>query len=294
MNSRISSVAMLVLVTVMVNGSISNSANAQSADAVIARIKESKKVTIGYRESSIPFSYLDESQKPVGYSIDLCNAVIDNLKKDLAIPDLQVVMTPVELSSRIPLIQNGTIDMECGSTVNTLSRQKQVDFSYITAVAADQILVKSTSKIQEMEDLAGKQIALPSSSTSLALLLDVNAKRHLNMRFLYVKDQAEGFLAVQSGRAEAYISDNTLLYGLKNRAKNPADFRITGRPLSYLPYGIVVGKNNSTLLGIVNRTIVEKFRKGEGETLYKKWFGQLKMPLSPLTKAAFELNAIPD
>ncbi|PUA18688.1 amino acid ABC transporter substrate-binding protein [Glaciimonas sp. PCH181] len=286
-------VAIAIVATAFSN-LICGSVEAQTADAAITRIKELKKVTIGYRESSLPFSFLDGNQKPAGYAIDLCTAVVETLKKELNMPNLQVNMQPVDLSTRIPLTQNGTIDMECGSTVNTLARQKQVDFSYVTAIAADQILVKASSPVKELEDLAGKQIALPTASTSLSLIMEINTKKKLNMRFLYVKDQAEGFLAVDTGRAAAYITDNTILYGLKNRASHPDDFRITGRPLSYLPYGIMVAKNNSTLLGIVNRTIAEKFRLGEGEVLYQKWFGKLKMPLSPLTKAGFELNAIPD
>ncbi|MFJ3048043.1 amino acid ABC transporter substrate-binding protein [Herbaspirillum chlorophenolicum] len=269
-------------------------AHAQSADSTINRIKSTNKIKIGVRDFSIPFSYLDANQKPIGYSIDLCMAVVDSLKKELNLPNLEVVTQSVDLSTRIPLVQNGTIDMECGSTVNTLARQKQVDFSYVTAVAADQLLVKANSPVKELEDLAGKVIALPNASTSMAMLLSANSKRNLNVRFLYVREQAEGLLAVQTGRADAYITDNTILYGLRKNSKNPEEFRITGRPLSYLPYGILVAKNNSTLMAIINRTIAEKFRNGEGKSLYEKWFGQLGMPLSPVTKAAFELNSIPD
>ena len=221
-------------------------------------------------------------------------AVVDSLKRELNLPNLEVVTQSVDLSTRIPLIQNGTIDMECGSTVNTLARQKQVDFSYVTAAAADQLLVKANSHIKELEDLAGKVIALPNASTSMAMLLSANSKRNLNARFLYVREQAEGLLAVQTGRADAYITDNTILYGLRKNSKNPEEFRTTGRPLSYLPYGILVAKNNSTLMAIINRTIAEKSRNGEGPALYEKWFGQLGMPLSSITKSAFELNSIPD
>lgn len=269
-------------------------AQAQTADSTIARIKASNKVKIGVRDFSVPFSYLDANQKPTGYSVELCEAVVESLKKELNLPSLEVVMQSVDLSTRIPLIQNATIDMECGSTVNTLTRQRQVDFSYVTAVASDQLLVKASSSIKELEDLAGKVVALPNASTSLAMLTSINNKKHLNMRLMSVRDQAEGFLAVQTGRADAYITDNTILYGLRKDAKNPAEFRITGRPLSYLPYGIMVAKNNSTLLAIINRTIAEKFRNGDGKTMYDKWFGQLNMPLSPLTKAAFDINAIPE
>ncbi|MFC7518956.1 amino acid ABC transporter substrate-binding protein [Herbaspirillum sp. GCM10030257] len=269
-------------------------AGAQTADQVLNRIKETKTVTIGYRESSIPFSFLDANQKPVGYSLDICAAVVENLKKTIGLPNLTVKMQAVDLSTRIPLIQNGTIDMECGSTVNTLARQKQVDFSYVTAVAADQILVKAASPVKEIEDLAGKAVALPTGSTSARLVQALNNKKQLGMRFLFVKDQAEGFLAVDTGRAEGYITDNVILYGLRKRAKQSNEFRVTGRPLSYLPYGIMVAKNNSTLLAVINQTIAEKAHSGEAIAMYDKWFDQLKMPLDPRAQVAFELNAIPE
>ena len=278
----------------IVAGLFCSDANAQMADSTVARIKATNKVKIGVRDFSVPLSYLDENQKPTGYTVELCAAVVASLKKELNLPSLEVVMLSVDLSTRIPLIQNGMIDMECGSTVNTLARQKQVEFSYVIAIASDQLLVKASSPIKELEDLAGKVVALPSASTSLASIIAINIKKHLNMRLMYTRDQAEGFLAVQTGRADAYITDNTILYGLRKAARNPAEFRITGRPLSYLPYGIMIAKNNSTLLAIVNRTIAEKFRNGDGKTMYEKWFGPLNMPLSPLSKASFELNAIPD
>ncbi len=264
------------------------------ADTAIARIKETKEVKIGHRESSVPFSYLGPDRKPVGYAIDLCLAVVDRIKKDLDLPTLDVKFQPVDLTTRIPSIQNGTIDLECGSTVNTLARQKQVDFSYVTAVAADQILVKAASRVKEIEDLRGKQVALPTGSTSVGLVHAISQQKNLNIRVLTVKDQAEGFLAVETGRAEAYITDNTILYGLKKRARDPNAFKVVGRPLSYLPYGIMVAKNNSTLLAHVNRTLAEMYRSGEARKLFEKWFAELDMPFTGQVKAAFETNSVPD
>ncbi len=283
----------LCLVGAVVIGS-SAYAQAQPGDTAIGRIKEAKEVKIGYRESSVPFSFLGPDRKPVGYAIELCMAVVERLKKDLELPQLEVKLQPVDLTTRIPLIQNGTIDLECGSTVNTLARQRQVDFSYVTAVAADQILVKSSSRVKEIEDLRGKQVALPTGSTSVGLVQSLSQAKNLNIRVLTVKDQAEGFLAVETGRAEAYITDNVILYGLKKRARDASAFKVVGRPLSYLPYGIMVAKNNSTLLATVNRTLAEMYRSGEARRLYEKWFSELDMPFTGQVKAAFETNAIPD
>jgi glutamate/aspartate transport system substrate-binding protein len=268
-------------------------ANAQSADAAMARIKAHGEVVIGYRQSSIPFSYLDAGQKPIGYTVDLCMAVVDSLKQQLARQDLKVRFVPVDLSTIIPLLQNGSIDMECGSTVHTLKRSAQVDFSFVTAAASDQLLVKASSTIKEFEDLAGKALAVPAGSTNAALAQSINAQKKLNIRFVFVKDQAEGFLTVSTGRADAYMSDNVILYGLKQRASDPAAFRVVGRNLSYLPYGIVTAPNNSALDSVINRTLAENFKSGHANELYKKWFSQIGMPLDQTVQDIFRVDSIP-
>ncbi|MFM0737275.1 amino acid ABC transporter substrate-binding protein [Paraburkholderia xenovorans] len=268
-------------------------ASAQTADSAMARIKAHDEVVIGYRQSSIPFSYLDANQKPTGYTIDLCLTVVDSLKRQLGRPNLKVRFVPVDLSTIIPLLQNGSVDMECGSTVHTLKRAAQVDFSFVTAAAADQLLVKADSKIKEFEDLAGKALAVPAGSTNAALAQSINAQKKLNIRFVLVKDQAEGFLTVSTGRADAYMSDNVILYGLKKRANDANAFRISGRSLSYLPYGIVVAPNNSALLNVINATLAEDFKSGRAAGLYTKWFSQIGMPLDQSVQQIFQVDSIP-
>lgn len=265
----------------------------QTADSAMARIKAHDEVVIGYRQSSIPFSYLDANQKPTGYTIDLCLTVVDSLKRQLVRPDLKVRFVPVDLSTIIPLLQNGSIDMECGSTVHTLKRAAQVDFSFVTAAAADQLLVKADSTIKEFEDLAGKALAVPAGSTNAALAQSINAQKKLNIRFVLVKDQAEGFLTVSTGRADAYMSDNVILYGLKKRANDANAFRISGRSLSYLPYGIVVAPNNSALLNVINAALAENFKSGRAADLYTKWFSQIGMPLDQSVQKIFQVDSIP-
>ena len=268
-------------------------AEAQTADAAMSRIRAHGEVVIGYRQSSIPFSYLDARQKPVGYTIDLCMAVVDALKQQISRPDLKVRFVPVDLSTIIPLLQNGSIDMECGSTVHTLKRSAQVDFSFVTAAASDHLLVKTGSKIKEIEDLAGKSLAVPAGSTNAALAQSINAQKTLNIRFIFVKDQAEGFLTMSTGRADAYMSDNVILNGLKQRSSNPAAFRVTGRSLSYLPYGIVVAPNNSALSNAINSTLAESFKSGRATQLYEKWFSQLGMPVDQTMQEIFRVDSIP-
>jgi glutamate/aspartate transport system substrate-binding protein len=266
---------------------------AQTADSAMARIKAHGEIVIGYRQSSIPFSYLDANQKPVGYTIDLCMAVVDALKQQISRPELKVRFVPVDLSTIIPLLQNGSIDMECGSTVHTLKRSAQVDFSFVTAASSDHLLVKADSKVNEIEDLAGKSLAVPAGSTNAALAQSINAQKTLNIRFIFVKDQAEGFLTMSTGRADAYMSDNVILSGLKQRSSNPSGFRITGRSLSYLPYGIVVAPNNSALSNAVNSTLAESFRSGKANRLYEKWFSQIGIPVDPTAQEIFRVNSIP-
>jgi glutamate/aspartate transport system substrate-binding protein len=268
-------------------------ARAQTADATMARIRAHGEVVIGYRQSSIPFSYLDTSQKPVGYTIDLCMAVVDALKRQTSRPDLKVRYVPVDLSTVIPLLQNGSIDMECGSTVHTLKRAEQVDFSFITAAAADHLLVKADSKVQEIEDLAGQALAVPTGSTNAALAQSINTQKQLNIRFIFVKDQAEGFLTLSTGRAAAYMSDDVILSGLRQRSGKAAAFRITGRNLSYLPYGIVIAPNNSALESTINSTLAGIFKSGQAKQLYEKWFAQIGLHVDEAVQEIFRVNSIP-
>ena len=266
---------------------------AQSADAAMARIRAHGEVVIGYRQSSIPFSFLDTSQKPVGYTIDLCMAVVDALRRKTSRPDLKVRYVPVDLSTVIPLLQNGSIDMECGSTVHTLKRAEQVDFSFITAAAADHLLVKADSKVQEIEDLAGQTLAVPAGSTNAALAQSINTQKQLNIRFIFVKDQAEGFLTLSTGRAAAYMSDDVILSGLRQRSGKAAAFRITGRDLSYLPYGIVIAPNNSALESTINSTLAGIFKSGQAKQLYEKWFAQIGIHFDEAVQEIFRVNSIP-
>jgi glutamate/aspartate transport system substrate-binding protein len=267
---------------------------AQTTDAALERIKKNGEVVIGYRQSSVPFSYLDQSQKPIGYTIDLCHAVVDTLKEKLQLPGLSIKMVAVDLSTSIPLLQNGGIDMECGSMVHTLRRAAQVDFSLATAASSDQLLVKSDSPINEIEDLANKAVAVPAGSTNAALIQSINSSQKLNMRVVMVKDQAEGFLSMSTGRVDAYVTDNVILFGLKQRASNPDAYRITGRRLSYLPYGIVVAPNNSGLLSIINETLALNNQSGRSEALYKKWFGGIGMSFDDQAKELYKLNTFPN
>lgn len=267
---------------------------AQSTDAVLNRIRETKTISIGYRESSIPFSYIDSQGKPIGYSTDICLGVADTVKKALKLPDLQVKWVPVNLQNRIPLVANGTVDISCESAVDTIGRQSQVDFSNPFFISQTRLLVKTGSNIRELNDLDGKSIALPINSVPERLVKSLIEKDKLNIRIVPVRDNSEGFLALSTDRADAFSTDDILLYGLRSKATNPADYEVVGTPLSYDSYGLLVQKNSTFFLTLVNATLARMARDGKLQGLYSKWFKPLDVPVSPALATVFKVIAIPE
>lgn len=274
---------------------------AQELTGTLKKIKDSGTITLGVRETSIPFSYLDDKQQAIGYSIDLCMAIVEEVKKELMLPTLTVKTNPVTSQTRIPLMSNGTIDMECGSTTNNLTRQKQVAFAPITFVTGTKLVVKKASKIKSYKDLKGKTVVVTQGTTNERTIKALSDKENLNIKFLNAKDHAESFLTVESGRAQAFAMDDVLLYGLVAKAKNPKDFDVVGDYLSYDPYGIMFRKNDGDFAVVANRALSALMRSGEINKIYEKWFvGKLPsgetmgMPMSPLLKFGFQLQALPE
>ena len=272
---------------------------AQELSGTLKKVKDSGTLTVGYRETSIPFSYLDDKQQPIGYSMDLCAAIVEEVKKELALPNLTVKYNPVVSQTRIPLMSNGTIDIECGSTTNNLTRQKQVSFAPITFITGTKLVVKKTSKIKSYQDLKNKTVVVTQGTTNERVIKALSDKDKLNIKFLNAKDHAEAFLTVESGRAQAFSMDDVLLYGLVAKAKNPKDFDVVGDYLSYDPYGIMYRKNDEDFGQVIRRTLARMMRSGEIDKVYEKWFVQklpsgetIGMPMSPLLKSAFKLQAL--
>lgn len=272
----------------------SSQAAAQSSDAVLDRIKQKGSISLGYREASIPFSYLDNDRKPIGYAMDFCMKVVEAVKQRLQLPDLKVNLVAVNPQNRIPLVANGTVDLECGSTVNTLSRQAQVDFSSAYFIATTRLLVKTGSGIRDVEDLKGKSIALPINTTPERLIKAIIDEKKIDTRVVPVRDNSEGFLALSTGRADAFSTDDILLYGLRKSAPIPGEYEVVGPPLSFDPYGLMVQKNSTVFLSTVNSVLARAFRGGEAKQRYAKWFSPLDVPLSPDLEAAFKLQALAD
>lgn len=238
----------------------------------LQKIKDTGTITIGHRESSIPFSYLDGNQKPVGYSMELCNKIVDAVKKELKMPALVTKLTPVTSQTRIPLMTNGTIDLECGSTTNSLERQKQVAFGVTTFVSPVRMVVKADSGIKTLDDLNGKAVATTTGTTSDRYIKQNEKGHNIDVKNVYGKDHAESFLMVETGRASAFVMDEVLLAGFIANAKNPKDFVIVGPALSTEPYGIMLRKDDPQFKALVDKTLSGLMKSGEINKIYAKWF----------------------
>lgn len=276
-------------------------AAAQDLTGTLKKVKDSGSITLGHRETSIPFSYLDDKQQPIGYSMDLCAAIVEEVKKELQLAQLAVRYNPVTPQTRIPLMENGTIDIECGSTTNTLTRQKQVAFAPVTFVTGTKLVAKKSAKVRSYRDLRNKTVVVTQGTTNERVIKALSDKENLGIRFLNAKDHAESFLTVESGRAVAFAMDDVLLYGLVAKAKNPRDYEVVGDYLSYDPYGIMFRKNDDALGVVIRRALAGLMRSGEIHKIYDKWFvgklpsGEtLAMPMQPLLKSAFQLQALPE
>ena len=275
-----------------------NKALADAGDSpVLQRIAERGEVSIGHRETSIPFSYIGDDEKPQGYSIDICMKIVDAIKAELGNDDITVKFVPVTGQTRIPLIANGTIDIECGSTTNNLTRQKQVSYLSTTFITGTKIASKKDSGITEIEDLEGKIIGLSSGTTNEKAIKALIEEKGLNVDIVAVKDHSQGWLSLETDRIDAYGSDDVLLYGLISKSKDPSQYQVTGRFLSFDPYAIMVPRNDSTFERLGRVVMSDMMRSGEMEEVYTKWFvpgpTNIDMPLSDTLKTAFEVQAFP-
>ncbi|MBI3283487.1 MAG: amino acid ABC transporter substrate-binding protein [Burkholderiales bacterium] len=244
----------------------------------LKKIKETGTITLGVRDSSIPFSYLDDKQSYQGYSIDLCMKIVTAVQKQLGLSSLNVKMNPVTSATRIPLMANGTVDLECGSTTNNVERQKQVAFAPTTFVTATRILAKKSSHIKSLADLKGKPVVSTSGTANLKQLTQLNADQNLGINILPAKDHAEAFLMVETGRAVAFVMDDILLASLAANSKAPADYEISKEALSVEPYGIMLRKDDAPFKAAVDKAISSVLTSGDINRIYNKWFLQAIPP----------------
>ncbi|MBR7782363.1 transporter substrate-binding domain-containing protein [Undibacterium luofuense] len=284
---------LLKILAVMVGaGVIAGAASAQES-GTLKKIKETGVITLGVRDSSDPFSYLDDKQSYQGYSIDICMKVVGQVRNSLGMSELKVKMNPVTSATRIPLMANGTIDLECGSTTNNMERQKQVAFAPTTFVTANRILSKKSANIKTLADLKGKSVVSTSGTANLKQLTTLNADQNLGINILTAKDHAEAFLMVETGRAVAWVMDDILLASHAAKSKNPADYEVSKEALSVEPYGIMMRKDDPAFKKAVDTAVANLMRSGDINQIYNKWFMQpippkgitLNVPMSDQLKA---------
>jgi glutamate/aspartate transport system substrate-binding protein len=268
-------------------------AAAQDLTGRLAKIAEAGEIVLGHRESSVPFAYLDENQKPIGYSMDLCMKVVEAVEEAVG-KDLNVRYVPVNPKTRIALMANGTIDLECGSTTNNLTRQEQVEYLPITFITGTKILTRVGNGIEDVSGLEGKTIALAQGTTNERAIKAAVEEMGLDVDILPVRDHAEGMLALETDRVDAYSTDHILLFGLIAKSKTPEAFHVVGDFLSYDPYALMVPRNESDFELVGKRAMANVFRSGEINEIYEKWFGPLGVEQTDLLKAAFRLQALPE
>ena len=238
----------------------------------LAKVKESGTITMGIRESSYPLSYLDDKQQPIGYHIDVCNRIVDAVKKQINLPSLKVQHQPVTSQNRIPLVVNGTVDLECGSTTNNEARQKQVAFADTTFVTNVRMAVKKASGITSIGQLDGKPVATTTGTTSVQLLRAHEKGQGVNFKEVFGKDHADSFLLLETDRAVAFVMDDNLLAGLIATSKSPKDYAVVGEVLNIEPIAVMMRKDDPAFKKLADDTIVAMMRSGELEKLYNKWF----------------------
>ncbi len=251
--------------------------HAQELTGTLKKIKDTGVVKIGHRDASIPFSYLDDKQRPIGYGVDICMKIVDRIKTELKMPKLKVEFVPVTSQTRIPILTGGNIDMECGSTTNSVERQKQVDFAPTYFVTGTKIIVKKSSGIKGYDDLKGKTVVFTQGTTNERAMKAYNDEKKLGINFIPAKDHAESFLAVETGRAVAFPMDDILLYGLKANARNPNDYEVIGEFLSDDPYAIMMRRDDPAFKKVVDGAVTALYKSGEINKIYTKWF-QSKIP----------------
>ena len=270
-------------VSLIALGLMAGTASAQSSDT-LKKIKETGVISLGHRESSIPFSYYDDKQNVVGYSQDMAMKIVEAVKVKLAMPDLKVKLTPITSQNRIPLVQNGTIDLECGSTTHDAERAKQVGFTDTIFVIGTRLMTKKESGIKDFADLKGKTVVTTAGTTSERILRKLNQDQNMGMSIISAKDHGESFLTLSTGRAVAFMMDDALLAGERAKSNDPADFVIVGTPQSKESYGCMMRKDDADFKKVADDAIAKVQTSGEADAIYKKWF------MTPIPPKGLNLN----
>ncbi|MCJ2136391.1 amino acid ABC transporter substrate-binding protein [Methylobacterium sp. J-026] len=270
--------------------------SADELTGTLKKVKETGRISLGFRDASVPFSFLDADQKPIGYAMDICHVIVDAVKEKLGMPGLEVRLTGVTSATRIPLIANGTIDLECGSTTNTAERHNQVAFTNTDFLTATRYVSKRSAGLRTIEDLKGKTVVSTSGTINLKQINEANTARKLGLTILPAVDHAEAFLMVQTGRAAAFVMDDVLLAALVAGSRDPSSFEISTEALSHPePYGIMLRKDDPAFKAVANAATTKLYAGPGGRALYDRWFTQpipprginLNLPMSEVLQNAY-------
>jgi glutamate/aspartate transport system substrate-binding protein len=265
---------------------------AAAQEGTLKKIKDSGSITIGHRDASLPFSYYDDKQQPIGYSMDLCAKIVDAVKAELKMPSIKTNYQLVTSANRIPLMANGTIDLECGSTTNNVARQEQVWFTMTHFVTANRWISKKSAKLKTLQNLKGKTIVSTAGTTNIKQITEINAAQNLGMNIISANGHPEAFQMVETGRAVAFVMDDILLAGLAAQSRSPKDYEISSVALSVEPYGIMVRKDDKAFKDVADKALSQVYKSGQINAIYAKWFQKpvppknvnLNLPMSPALK----------
>ena len=265
---------------------------ALAQDGTLKKIKDTGSITIGHRDASLPFSYYDDKQQPIGYAMDLCHRIVDAVKAELKMPKLETKYQLVTSANRIPLMANGTIDLECGSTTNNVARQEQVWFTMTHFVTANRWVFKRSANLNKLSDLKGKTIVSTAGTTNIKGMTELNAAQNLGMNIISANGHAEAFQMVETGRAVAFAMDDILLASLAASSRNPKEYAISAEATSVEPYGIMLRKDDKAFKAVVDRAMTQIYKSGQINAIYSKWFEKpvppkninLALPMSPAFK----------
>jgi glutamate/aspartate transport system substrate-binding protein len=260
----------IALWTLSLAALISFGASAQ--EGTLKKIKDSGAITIGHRDASVPLSYYDDKQQPIGYAMDLCAQIVDAVKAELKMPNLKVNYQLVTSANRIPLMANGTIDLECGSTTNNVARQEQVWFTMTHFVTANRWIAKKSSNIKSLQDLKGKTIVSTAGTTNIKQITEINAAQNLGMNIISANGHPEAFQMVETGRAVAFVMDDIILAGLAAQSQKPTDYEISSVALSVEPYGIMLRKDDKAFKAVADRAMQNVYKSGQINAIWEKWF----------------------
>jgi glutamate/aspartate transport system substrate-binding protein len=277
------------------------SANVGTLSGTLKKVKDTGTITLGYRESSLPFSYLNRRQQPIGYSIDLCREIVEDVSTELDGLEIKITFAPVTPANRLQKVASGEIDLECGSTTGNVQRRKEVAFSPIFFVAGTKLMVPKSSSVSSYRDLAGKTAVVTSGTTNEAALRTLSDKQKLGITIITAPDHAQSLEMLASGKADAFATDDVLLYGFIAMAKNASDMKVVGEYLSYDPYGLVYRRDDPAFAAVVERTFTRMASERRLAELYNKWFlrrlptGEtLNLPMSPQLEEVFRMLGQPE